>query len=235
MKFSLLKRNLGGITKINLAGIRPYHETTVTLGDGKDYRDRKRGLAMPLKEEGAYLVVCRGENLHASGLVLVTPLAVEVQEEVASGRVRTTVKDLTTGKYVDDVHVKTIGSRNQDFVSGETDLRGVFVADGIQGESTVIAQADASRYAFFRGTRDLAPRARGRCLKKGGAKSLSAPSQPAPCVDAGMGLLENVQKFNTMQQKAGVQQLQRTYRSGGKGVQAQDAFQTFGEPQYEGP
>ena len=48
------------------------------------------------KEEGAYLVVCRGDDLHASGLVLVTPLAVEVQEDAASGRVRTTVKDATT-------------------------------------------------------------------------------------------------------------------------------------------
>ena len=89
MKFSLLKRNLGGITQINLAGIRPYHEATVKLGEGKDYRDRTHKLPLPLKEEGAYLVVCRGESLHTSGLVLLTPLKVEVQEDVASGRVRT--------------------------------------------------------------------------------------------------------------------------------------------------
>ena len=81
MKFSLLQRNLGGIAQINLAGIRPLHETSVKLGDGKDYRDRTQKLALPLKEEGAYLVVCRGDDLHASGLVLVTPLAVEVQED----------------------------------------------------------------------------------------------------------------------------------------------------------
>ena len=81
MKFSLLKRNLAGITQINLAGIRPLHEAQVELGDGKDYRDRTQKLTLPLKEEGAYLVVCRGDDLHASGLVLVTPLAVEVQEE----------------------------------------------------------------------------------------------------------------------------------------------------------
>ena len=81
MKFGLLKRNLGGIAQINLAGIRPHHEATVALGDGKDYRDRTRKLPLPLKEEGAYLVVCRGDDLHASGLVLVTPLAVEVQAD----------------------------------------------------------------------------------------------------------------------------------------------------------
>ncbi|HEX7375938.1 MAG TPA: tetratricopeptide repeat protein, partial [Pirellulales bacterium] len=80
MKFSLLKRDLSHITNINLAGIRPYHEATIVLGDGKDYRDRTRNISLPLKEEGAYLVVCRGDDLHASGLVLVTPLVIEVQE-----------------------------------------------------------------------------------------------------------------------------------------------------------
>jgi hypothetical protein len=151
LKYSLLNRNLGNITQINLAGIRPYHEANVELGDGKDFRDRDKKLELPLKEEGAYLVVCRGEDLHASGLVLVTPLGLEIQEEQSSGRVRATVKDLLLDKFVTDVHVKVIGSANTDFTSGETDLRGVFVADGITGQSTVIARLDGNRYAFHRG------------------------------------------------------------------------------------
>ena len=157
MKFSLLRRNLGGIATINLAGIRPLHEASVKLGDGKDYRDRTQKLALPLKDEGAYLVVCRGDDLHASGLVLVTPLVVEVQEDAVSGRVRTTVKDVKADRYVNNVQVKVIGSGNDDFVAGDTDLRGVFVADGIHGRSTVIARAEPSRYAFFRGQTELAP------------------------------------------------------------------------------
>ena len=150
MKFSLLNRSLGGIAQINLAGIRPHWQETIALGDGKDYRDRTRKLPLPLKEEGAYLVVCRGDNLYASGMALVTPLAVEVQADAASGRVRATVKDRTADKHLPNVHVKVIGSGNEDFVSGETDLRGVFVADGIRGGATVIAQAGPSRYAFYR-------------------------------------------------------------------------------------
>ncbi len=169
LKFSLLKRNLGGITQINLAGIRPLYETTIQLGDGKDYADKSRKLPLPLVQEGAYLVVCRGEELYTSGLVLVTPLAVEVQEDAASGRVRATVKNSLTDRYQSDVQIKVIGSRNGDFISGATDLRGVFVADGIQGTSTVIARlepkpaaepspfAEGVRYAFFRGKTDLVP------------------------------------------------------------------------------
>ena len=150
MKFGLLKRNLAGIAQINLAGIRPLHATAVALGDGKDYRDRVHKLSLPLKEEGAYLIVCRGDDLHTSGLALVTPLAVEVQTDAAVGRVRTTVKDRVADKYLHDVQVKVIGGGNEEFVSGQTDLRGVFTAEGIRGSTTVIAQAGSGRYAFYR-------------------------------------------------------------------------------------
>jgi hypothetical protein len=168
MKFSLLKRNLGGITRINLAGISPSHEETTKLGDGKDYRDCQTKLALPLSDQGAYLVVCRGEDLHTSGLVLISPLKIEVREDPLSGRVRTTVQDAETQAYVPDVHVKVIGSGNRDFVSGETDLRGIFIADAIRGTTTVIAQTDQTRFAFHRGTQYL-----GR-VKGKGAQSVAA-------------------------------------------------------------
>ncbi len=112
MKFGLMQRNLDRITAINLAGIKPYHELTLELGDGKDYKDREKPMTLPLKEEGAYLVVCRGENLYSSGLVLISPFTLEVQEDAVSGRVRVTVKNAVTEQYAGDVHVKTIGSAN---------------------------------------------------------------------------------------------------------------------------
>src|SRR5258708_2255021 len=64
LKFGLLQRNLSRITGINLAGIRPYHDLALALGDGKDYRDREKDIELPLKEEGAYLVVCHEGNLY---------------------------------------------------------------------------------------------------------------------------------------------------------------------------
>jgi hypothetical protein len=150
MKFALLRQNLGGISRINLAGIEPHQEATIKLGDGKDYRDRTHNLSLDLKDEGAYLVVCRGDSLFASGLVLLTPLEVEVQHDAASREVRATVKDATTGKYVHQADVKVIGVGNSDFVSGVTDRRGLLVAQGVVGSPTVIARAGAGKYAFHR-------------------------------------------------------------------------------------
>jgi len=213
MKFSLLKRNLGEITKINLAGIQPLHEETIKLGDGKDYRDRERTLNLPIKKEGAYLIVSRGQNLHTSGLVLVTPLEVEIQEEASSGRVRTTVKDVTEGKYISDVHVKVIGSGNDDFTSGETDLRGVFVADNIRGTSTVIALADNARYAFFRGQQHLGPKAE--------------PDEPDSATEAQSSkqtkgdkslLLDQIYEDNTTLQRPTFESLKKLYNENGKDV-----------------
>ena len=223
MKFSLLKRNLAGITGINLAGIRPYHEAAIELGDGMDYRDRARKLPLPLKEEGAYLVVCRGDDLHASGLVLVTPLVVEVQEEAASGQVRATVKDATRDAYVGDVHVKVIGTRNSDFVSGETDLRGVFVAQAIQGATTVIAEAGAGRYAFYRGTLDLGPPpapAQAPQLQQTDSK---APSDGKPASEA-QQLLEGLNQSNSAIQQMQGENLQRFYKQNKQGVQVKEAY-----------
>lgn len=222
LKFGLMQRNLNRITAINLAGIRPYHELTLKLGDGHDYRDRKESLALPLKEEGAYLVVCRGENLYTSGLVLVSPLALEIQEDATSGRVRVTVKNKVADKYADNVHVKVIGSANREFVSGETDLRGIFVADGIRGTSTVIARADKNRYAFYRGKTALgsAPRPTTR------TGSPQAPNtKPGGKGGYGKGeLLKNLQKQNTIfnREQRGNYRMQLDNKA--KGVQIKKAF-----------
>jgi alpha-2-macroglobulin len=136
---------------VQLAGIRPESEETIPLGDGKDYVEKERRIPLKLKDEAAYLVICRGDDLFASGMVLITPLKIEIQEDVASGRVRANVLDTSKGGYRPEVHVKAIGSADQEFRSGETDLRGLFIADNLRGRSTVIAREGESRYAFFRG------------------------------------------------------------------------------------
>ncbi len=58
----------------------------------------------------------------------------------ADGRVRVTVRDAQTKDFLSKVQVKVIGSENPQFFSGETDLRGVFVAEGVQRGVTAVAR-----------------------------------------------------------------------------------------------
>jgi uncharacterized protein YfaS (alpha-2-macroglobulin family)/outer membrane protein assembly factor BamD (BamD/ComL family) len=225
MKFGLMQRNLDRITAINLAGIKPYHEETIALGDGNDYRDRTKQIDIPLDEEGAYLVVCRGENLYASGLVLVSPLALSVSEDATSGRVRVSVKNSITDAFVDDVHVKVIGSANDQFRSGPTDLRGLFVGDDIRGTSTVIAQVDHDQYAFYRGEIPL----QGVLPAIDANENLAEPAAQAnvskPAAKAGKDVLRgqiyNTNGFFQMQQKGNFDGLLNNER---KGIATEEAY-----------
>ncbi|MBN2441825.1 MAG: tetratricopeptide repeat protein [Spirochaetales bacterium] len=157
MKLYLREKSLSRITGVNLAGITPLHESVIPLGDGKDYEDKSRDIPLKLKDEGAYLAVIRGDDIFTSGLVLITPLSIEVQEDQVSGRIRVNVFDKIRQLYPDLVHVKAIGSGNTEFVSGDTDLRGIFIADGIRGIPTVIARDKSNRYAFYRGKNWVGP------------------------------------------------------------------------------
>lgn len=224
MKFSLLRQNLSAITQINLSGIRPLYESTIDLGDGKDYRDREHALTLPIKDEGAYLVVCRGDNLHTSGFVLISPLKVEVQEQPASGEVRATVKNVADDKFVADIHVKIIGSRDGEFKAGETDLRGVFAAEPISGRSTVIAQAGSNRYAFYRGEVDMLPEAAAEPAT--GAEKPQGRASPQQRKAAGKEyLLEELQRDNTMRQQIQIDNLRNNYYNNkDNGVRAKNAY-----------
>ena len=47
--------------------------------------------------------------------------------------------------------VKVVGTNNNVFLSGHTDLRGVFQAEGVNGAATVLARSGEGNYAFYRG------------------------------------------------------------------------------------
>jgi hypothetical protein len=148
-----------------------------------------------------------------------------VQEEADSGEVRTTVKDVTEGKFVHDVHVKVIGSANDDFLAGETDLRGVFVANDIRGTSTVIAQADGGRYAFFRGESYLGPQPQ-IANERARESQSEAPADETPnSGKSGKGeLLEGLFKGNRDIQKRQGQYLDELYRNKEQGVKVEAAL-----------
>jgi alpha-2-macroglobulin len=67
-----------------------------------------------------------------------------------SGRVRIALRDARTGRGVPGAQVKVIGSRSPAAQVGETDLRGVFIADAVDGRLTVVARSGTARYAIYR-------------------------------------------------------------------------------------
>jgi hypothetical protein len=214
MQLYLTRRNLNGIAGIDLSGITPLVDKTVALGSGAEFEDMKKRVDLALAKEGAYLVMIRGENLHTSGIVLVSPLEIEVAEEPqvigpdssGMGRARVTVRDAATKDFVPKVEVKVIGSRDPRFNSGETDLRGVFAVEGLNGVITAVARKGANQYAFYRGTRPV-----------GGGQNPNAPppqrgqaGRPAPA-KADQSLDANIRMQNSVNEFKQIERLQQRY------------------------
>ena len=214
MKLYLREKSLANVTKVNLSGIKPEAELTVSLGDGKDYVDKDKTVKLPITDEAAYLAICRGDDLFTSGVVMITPLKIEVQEDATSGRVRANVLDSATSQYLPEVHVKAIGSADAEFKSGQTDLRGIFFADGLRGKATVIARLGDSRYAFYRGEKWL------------GAPPQAA-NQPAQQMQKAQDVQYdfNLNKDNNASQLKNIHNLETMRRQDRKsGVEAQKAY-----------
>jgi hypothetical protein len=203
MQLYLTRRNLNGIAGIDLAGITPLVEKAVTLGSGTEYEDQSRTIELPLTKEGAYLAMIRGENLYASGIVLVSPLEIEALEDPAGGRVRITLRDARTKNFLPKVQVKVIGSDNPQFISGATDLRGIFVAEGVRGMVTAVARKGDLEYAFYRGSTYLGHQ---EATKAQEAPAANAPAQgqPAESLDNNLRMLNNannLKQINRLQQR----------------------------------
>jgi len=154
MKLYLTRRNLNNIADVDLAGIEPYATKAITLGEGMDYMDKKTSVPLELKDKGAFLIMAKGDDLNRSSMILRGDLGLDVQEDPVSGRVRANVYKRASKLYLAKAEVKVIGEGNPDFSSGETDLRGIFVADNIRGRATVIARF-GDEYVFYRGQAPL--------------------------------------------------------------------------------
>lgn len=148
-------------------------------------------------------------------MVLITPLKIEAQEDTVSGRVRANVLDTAKGGYRPEVHVKAIGSADNEFRSGETDLRGLFIADNLRGKATVIAREGASRYAFFRGTTWLGKP----------ENAPAGPQQPEPAMKQDVDYNSNL-----FQQNGDIQKLNndnwnsKRRQAPNKGIQIKSAY-----------
>jgi hypothetical protein len=122
-------------------------------------------------------------QIDRSAMVLRSDLEIDVQEDSAMGRVRVNVTDLS-GVFIPQAEVKVIGSRDSEFKGGETDLRGVFEAQGVHGTSGVVVRKGA-QFAFFRGESALMP-------PQGPAEVTQKVVQPSTALQDEQGGLYNV-------------------------------------------
>lgn len=233
MKLYLREKSLSNITRVNLAGIAPQAGETFQLGEGRDYAVKKKDLVLPVREEGAYLAIVRGDSLFTSGLVLISPLKLEVKENRA-GSVRVHVSDAATGKALADAEVKALGSASQQVQSGATDPRGVFEAGSIAGTSTVIVKQGENRYAFHRGTLSMGVQTEFEPpqLPQGTSNQSAFPVTPAtplqmeakPKVMSKGDYLKNVDESNKVLQQQQIEKWDAKRRSNAKGVEASEAL-----------
>jgi hypothetical protein len=155
MRLYLRERSLAGITRVNLAGIHPLFEASLSVPAGASTTPHSQTLALPFHEEGAYLVVLKGEEVSTCGLVLVSRLTLAVNEDASCGRVRVHVQKGPKDAPVYGANVKVVGSESPGLSSGRTDPRGLYTADSISGVTTAMARLGES-FAFYRGTKPLA-------------------------------------------------------------------------------
>lgn len=200
MSFYLTERDLDRMADINLAGITPVIQQTIAFADSsrRDWKEEKISLA--LNDPGAYLIVLRGDGVSDSGMALRSDLKIEVQEDAEAGAVRVNVEQGDPARLVKDVKVQARGSNNDRFVSGTTDLRGVYSASGIQGAVTVLAQL-GDQYGFYRGTAPLGvPAAAAAAVEQKTEEAVKAgkPMHKIQEVDA---LLSNTARMSQLQER----------------------------------
>ena len=121
---------------------------------------------------------------------------------------RVTVRDAATGAYVPKVQVKVIGSNNPNFLSGETDLRGVFVAEGVHGQAAAVARKGTAQYAFYRGQTPLGPPPAAQPNAPAEAKpTQTVPATQTPALD------QNLKSQNFSNQSRNIERLQERYKA----------------------
>ena len=147
MRLFLKEKNLDRIAGVKLAGITPTCTFERKLPEVPTGTTGKATIDLPFEKMGAYLVLVRANEAFASGLALITPLTMEVQE--LQGAARATVLQGKEKKPANNVFSKCSDGYN--FTSGKTDLRGAVTLAAESGERiTIVARRGKDEYAFFR-------------------------------------------------------------------------------------
>jgi hypothetical protein len=158
----LHERASGGLDvgRVALAGIRSAHVTTVAVEGSQPGRSRTLAVPLPVRDQGAYLVILEGEGARSSGLVLLSGITAELRERSTAGRVSVQVRHEPGGQPAAGAYVRVSGAPGGRVAEGMVDARGVFMAEGIAGTPTVLARLGGS-FALASGRRSHSPEDRG--------------------------------------------------------------------------
>ncbi|HHI81157.1 MAG TPA: tetratricopeptide repeat protein [Planctomycetes bacterium] len=207
MRLYLQRRSLSDIGNVRLFGIKPTLQRKVVLEGAKPYLDFEQRVPLDLEAKGAYLVIARSGALKSSGLVLRTRVRVEAQEFPRQGRLRLNLSQ--DGKRLPGARVKVLGSSSSGLRSGKTDLRGVFVADGLRGKVTALVESEGN-YAFYRSKQLF-----GNPITPSGGRGRAQQFEAAKQTDL---LQMNSMQLKLLQEKGG-QSLERLFRNKQQGVE----------------
>jgi hypothetical protein len=135
-----VRRTLVALNKIDLAGITPVKEWTISPKDGRDHGRHQTPVELPVGQDvaGVYLVVAKSGDLETSTIVVKTDLTVVLQP--VGEKVRVHVTD-AKGKGVRGAYV-TVSDGSTIKARGLTDARGVFEAPGVGPNAFVVASLE---------------------------------------------------------------------------------------------
>jgi hypothetical protein len=115
-----------------------------------------------------------------------------------------------------------IGTNNPTFFTGQTDLRGVYVAEGVNGQVTAVARKGAAQYAFYRGKTTVGASqgqqpSQGQQAGQQGQANQPALGKPAD-QKQDESLDNNLKIQNTINQGRQIDRLQNRYQEKPQGV-----------------
>ncbi len=212
LQLYLERKGLDDVENVDLAGIAPAFEKRVDLAKGSEFEPKTIEVPITVKNAGAYLVMARSGDLFSSGVLLVSPLSLEVVEDQSNGRARATLRDARSKSPVSRVEVKAVGTDDQAIQTGSTDPRGVFMADRIQGKLTIIARRGPNEYALYRGKTSLGESAKSSVADKG----LDGSRNPVP-MGQRSALEDSLKNLNNENQTRQIEKLRDRYKSGMSG------------------
>lgn len=133
-------------TLFSFLGFRPWRASRWTSRTLSPYIDHEQEVPLKLEKNGAYLLLAQAGNLKSAGLLLKSDLKLKVQQLPKQNRVRLNVK--RKGLPIPGARIKIVRAESDEVLSGKTDLRGVFVGEGLQGGMSALVESKG-QYAFY--------------------------------------------------------------------------------------